>query len=281
MIRFNLSAWHGLFRTEHALITLVGVAVGQLSVADFYHTSIFAGVGPALITLAAFALNDYLGFETDKANKRSDRPIVAGTIKREHALYAALLLFLAGLFLTYLVNFTVFLISLAYVALSILYDLLLKKLPLVGNAIIALTMAGPFIYGNLAFTPMLSQKVVLLSVIAFLVGVGRELLNTLRDVKGDKKVGATTLPMLIGPRGTVFLSSFLILAAVFLSFVPLLSEPLPLLYAALLLPCDLLLLLTVYNALKSSDIVILAQCRNYTLAALGFGALAFLGLAIG
>lgn len=281
----TLSSWHSLFRSEHAVITFVGVLVGALLVTRYFSPSLlFAAIGPTLITLAAFALNDYYGYETDKANKRIDRPIVSGKIKRQHALYAALALFAVGLYFTYLVNFTVFALSVVYVALCFLYDTFLKKLPFVGNAFIALTMAGPFIYGNLAL-PMapLSDTVLLLSAIAFLVGLGRELLNTLRDVEGDKKIGAKTLPMLLAGKNTALLSSLLIVAAVLLSFVPLISAPLsspPLLYTVFLIPCDGLLLLTVYKALKSQDNLTLKQCRNYTLAALAFGVVAFLALAV-
>lgn len=284
MSKNTLLAWHSLFRSEHAFITFVGVLVGQLLVVrNFSSSLLFAAIGPALITLAAFALNDYFGYETDKVNKRNDRPIVAGKITRQHALYAALVLFAVGLALTYAVNFAVFLLSLFYVALCFLYDNFLKKLPLAGNAFIALTMAGPFIYGNLAVSSNVSSTVALLAAIAFLVGLGRELLNTLRDVEGDKKINAKTLPMLLGAKKTAVLSSLLILAAVLLSLVPFFSTLLsyfPLLYAIFLVPCDALLLLTVYKALKSQNVNSLKECRNYTLAALAFGVVAFLALAV-
>ncbi|MFH0713632.1 MAG: UbiA family prenyltransferase [Candidatus Micrarchaeota archaeon] len=272
--------WHSLFRTEHALITFIGVIVGQLLVVRSFSLSLlFPALGPALITLAAFALNDYFGYETDKANARKDRPLVNGAIAKSHALYAAFVLFVVGLALTYLINLLVFALALVYVVLSIAYDPILKKLPLLGNAFIALSMAAPFLYGNLAVSPVVVQLVVLICSIAFLVGVGRELLITLRDVKGDKKIGATTLPMLIGAKATVVLSAVFILAAIALSIVPLLSS-FSLTYFVFLVPCVLLLLLTIYKALKSQEVVMLKQCRNYTLFALLFGVVAFLALAL-
>ncbi len=298
----TISAWHRLFRSEHALITFLGVLVGaMLGIRDFripidafsvnsiagldlpfFLWIIVAAIGPALITLAAFALNDYFGYETDRANKRKDRPIVAGEIKRQHALYAALVLFAVGLYLTYLVNFTVFALSAVYVALCFLYDNFLKKLPLAGNAFIALTMSGPFIYGSLTVSTGVSPVVALLAAIAFLVGLGRELLNTLRDIEGDKKIGASTLPMLLGGKNTAILSSLLIISAVLLSLLPFFGSYLraPFFYAVFLIPCNVLLLLTVYKALKSQDNLSLKQARNYTLAALGCGVLAFLSLAV-
>ncbi len=287
---YLLSAWHSLFRTEHAVITFIGVLVGELlTVGNFSTSFFFPAVGPALITLAAFALNDYFGYETDKANKRKDRPLVGGQIQKSYALYAAVLLFVVGLAAMFFVNQTVFLISFVYVLLSLLYDQFLKKLPLLGNIFIAITMAGPFIYGNLAVSSQLSSVVLLISSIAFLAGIGRELLITLRDVKGDKKIGATTLPMLIGSKSTVYLSAIFILVAVALSFVPILNfynivAVLPhspiLLYSIFLVPCDALLFLTVSKALKNQDNLTLKKCRNYTLLALLFGVVAFLLLGL-
>ncbi|MFH1247067.1 MAG: UbiA family prenyltransferase [Candidatus Micrarchaeota archaeon] len=300
--------WHKLFRSEHALITFLGVLVGAIlsmrgwassrspipgDFFNFYPGSevsglipfsslgfLFLAVGPALITLAAFALNDYFGYETDKANKRSDRPLVSGKIKREHALYAALFLFAAGLACTYFVNFTVFLLSLVYVVLCFLYDTFLKKLPLIGNVFIGLTMAAPFIYGQLTAYPefVFASPSGLLVAIAFLVGIGRELLITLRDVEGDKKIGANTLPMILGGKNTVYLSTIFILVAIGLALIPTLYAPLS--YVAFLVPTVLLLLFTVYKALKSQDAVTLKQCGKYSLYALMAGVLAFFALAV-
>ncbi len=260
------------------MITFIGVLVGALLVTSYSHFFLFAALGPALITLGAFALNDYFGYKTDKANKRKDRPIVSGAISKQQALYASIILFVSGLALTFFVNLTVFFLSLLYVGLSILYDSFLKKLPLLGNVFIGLTMAGPFIYGNLTVSTQLSPVVLLLSAIAFLVGIGRELLNTLRDVEGDAKIGAKTLPMLLGAKKTAFLASLFILTAVALTFIPFSNAPFS--YAFLVIFADLLLLLTVYKVIKNQDVNTLKQCRNYTLLALLLGVLAFLALAV-
>ncbi len=276
--------WHKLFRSEHALITFVGVLVGALLVTrSFFPSMLFAAIGPALITLAAFALNDYYGYETDKANKRSDRPIVAGEISKRQALAVAAVLFAAGLALAYLVNFTVFLLSMGYVFLSILYDPVLKKLPLLGHVFIGLSMAGPFIYGNLAVNDSLNSLVLLLALIAFLAGIGRELLITLRDVEGDKKIGAKTLPMLLGARKTVLLAGFFIGAAVILSLLPLFPASISLgyaLYAFFIAITDLLMLVVAYKALKSQSVDTLKQCGKLSLLALATGVVAFLALAV-
>ena len=293
MRNLNLKDWHMLFRTEHALITFFGVLVGELLVTRSFSLSLlFPTIGPVLITLAAFVINDYFGLKTDKANGRRDRPLVSGKIKPETALYAAIVLFAFGLAFTWFVNTFVFLLAAVYVFLTLLYDNVFKKLPLVGNLFIALTMTAPFIYGNFAVANDFVPSVILIVIIAFLTGTGRELIITLRDVVGDKRAGGTTLPMLIGPKNTVILSAILVSIAVLLSFVPLLSflNFLPflektssnaeVLYVGLVSISDYLLLTAVFKTLKSQDLFTLKECRNKTLLALVIGVLAFLGFAL-
>ncbi len=293
MRNLNLKDWHMLFRTEHALITFFGVLVGELLVTrSFSFSLLFPTIGPVLITLAAFVINDYFGLKTDKANGRRDRPLVSGKIKPETALYATIILFALGLAFAWFVNSLVFMLAAVYVYLTLLYDNVFKKLPLIGNLFIALTMTAPFVYGNFAVANSLVPSVILIAIIAFLTGTGRELIITLRDVAGDKRAGGTTLPMLIGPKNTVILSAIFISIAVLLSFAPLLSflNILPflekttsdaqVLYVALVSICDYLLLTAVFKTLKSQDLVTLKECRNKTLLALAIGVLAFLGFAL-
>jgi 4-hydroxybenzoate polyprenyltransferase len=274
-----MKEWIKLARAEHGLLTAIAVIIGEIIAAKgFCSGFIYPAIGPALITLAAFVTNDYFDYETDKANKRRDRPLVSGKIKKKDALAAAVFFYCAGLLAT-MFHPIAFLIALIYAVFSVAYTPLLKKKPLVGNVYIASTMAIPFIYGNVVVSGILAQEIVLLSSIAFLSGVGREFLNTLRDVKGDKKIGAMTLPMFVGAKATVLLASLLILAAVFLSFIPL-QEKIVYSYLIPVIVADALFVYAVLIALLRQDVASLKKCRNLTLMALFFGLVAFLALAL-
>ncbi|MDP2717687.1 MAG: UbiA family prenyltransferase, partial [Candidatus Micrarchaeota archaeon] len=192
-------------------------------------------------------------------------------------LYAGLALMLAGVALTFPLGTLPFAIALGYTALSMAYDPVLKKRPVIGNAFIASSMSISFLYGNLAVRPDIVPAVALFSGIAFLAGMGRELIITLRDVAGDKKIGATTLPMLLGPRKTVILSAVLTYAAVALSLVPLL-RPVNLLYVPLAVATDALFLLGTYYVLLSQKTEHLNRARKLTLYGMLFGVLAFAAL---
>lgn len=275
-----ISAWWRLTRAEHAVMVFIAVSAAQLVTlnGDFNAINWFAGVGPALVTLASFALNDYLDLRSDKALKRKDRPLVSGELKPAWALNAAAVFFVLGCALSWLVSPTAFAIVAVYSLLAVAYDAKLKKMPLIGNAFIASAMSVSFLYGNIVVSPALNYFVLLFTVISFVSGLGRELIITLRDVKGDRKIGATTLPMLIGRRWTVILASALLHVAAALSVLPLFQEIfLP--YVALVGVSDALFLFAAWTVSLSPTDASLKKARNYTLAALMFGIAAFASLA--
>ncbi|MFH1107248.1 MAG: UbiA family prenyltransferase [Candidatus Micrarchaeota archaeon] len=281
------SDWLRLARIEHSFMVAIAVVAAEAVAAKsaglpfdpLSVRALFPALGPFLITAAAFVLNDWFGVKTDKANRRKDRPLVSGKILRTDALKAAVFLYALGLLLAFYAGAAAFAIALAYAALSLAYDPFLKKMPLAGNVFIASSMAISFLYGNFAVVPQVTEFVWLFVGISFFAGVGRELLITLRDVKGDRKIRATTLPMLIGPRATAALSISLFAWAMVLSWVPLYRGA-----GAAYLLCVLLnnaLVLTVMFAVsRSTSPAVLKKARDLTLAALVLGILAFASLAL-
>ncbi len=297
--------WWKLARLEHAFFVAVTILASEALAAKsftltleeqlrwlvggtyfnvFSWTSLFPLLGPFFITAASFIFNDYRGFESDKANQRFDRPLVKGSISKAGALKASVFLYALGLLLSFYVNSLAFFVALVFSAFSLLYDPYLKRLPLLGNLYIASSMGASFLYGNVAVTPKLHPYVLLFFVLSFLAGVGRELLITLRDVKGDQKQGMTTLPMLIGAKNTILLSTLLFLAAMALIWVPLLGTAPKLSvfswpYFLLVVVNNLFVLYALLVVWKSQSKEALRQARNYTLYALAIGILAFVSLA--
>lgn len=273
--------WLALTRFEHSLMVFFAIVIAQAIVASgFSPAFLLPAIGPLFITAGAFAYNDYCGYKTDAANKRLDRPIVAGRISRASALYASALFYALGIGFCALLNSLAFAIAFAYAAASLFYDSFLKKLPVVGNAFIASTMSIAFIYANVASTNSfagLNSFIIIFAAMAFLAGLGREFLITLRDVKGDKKVGVRSLPMIIGARATITLAGILVIAAVALSLLPVI-ETLFLPYALLIGLADGLFLVTLFNLAREGK-SFLKQARDYTLYGSVIGLIAFASLA--
>jgi len=276
-----LKDWWRLTRAEHAFLTAFAVITAEVIVAKRFSPSfLIPAIAPFFIVLGSFVLNDYLGFKSDEANKRFDRPLVAGRIERVHALYAAALFFVLGVAALFLVNETAFAIGLTFTILSMLYDSFLKRVPLAGNAFIASSMSIAFVYGNVALSNSLSNLnffVLAFALMAFTSGLGRELLITLRDVKGDRKAGMLTLPMLLGTRKTVVFATALIYFAVAASFLPLLQVffvP----YVVLVILADVFWLVATKIVFFETGARVFKRARDYSLYALVFGLLAFASL---
>jgi 4-hydroxybenzoate polyprenyltransferase len=269
------NAWLRLMRFEHSLMVLVAIVASEFIVSKRLSLDLlYPAVGPALITLAAFAWNDYFGLKSDKELRRKERPLVSGEIKPAYALIFSLAFFALGVTLTFPFGQAAFAIAFAYALLSMAYDPILKKLPLAGNVFIASSMSISFVYGNLAVSPALNSFALLFAGIAFFAGLGRELLITLRDVEGDKKLKATTLPMLLGPKMTVLLANASIFVAIALSMVPLFySLSLP--YFVLIIVSDSLFFLATSIVSLKQDYAALSKARDYTLYALMTGIIAF------
>ncbi|MFH1751140.1 MAG: UbiA family prenyltransferase, partial [Candidatus Micrarchaeota archaeon] len=172
-----------------------------------------------------------------------------------------------------------FAIALFFVFLSAIYDNYLKKRPLLGNAYIAGSMAISFIYGNFAVARELQEIIFLFAAISFMAGMGRELIITLRDVKGDRKVGARTLPMILGREGTLKLASFFFLTAIVLSWAPIGGNYLSA-YSLLILANNLLLIYCIFLLYGKGSVENFRKARNLSLLALIVGLCAFGTLAL-
>ncbi|VVC02657.1 Digeranylgeranylglyceryl phosphate synthase [Candidatus Burarchaeum australiense] len=284
----DLRTFARLTRIEHAFMIALAAVIGEIVAANSIPAAGFLAVSclvPFFICLASFALNDLLDVESDRINKRADRPLVSGEASRPEALASAVLGFLAGNLIAYFISPIAFLIAFAFSLLAILYDAKLKDLPLAGNLYIAATMAIPFIYGAMIVANgVLSSDVLVLSAMAFVIGLGREFMGTARDVKGDREARkASTLPMMIGVSNTLVLASLLYLLAIVISYIPYFSPTSvyaeKLAYALPITLANALFAFAAYKSLTEGE-RFLRRARNISLLALGIGLLGFLAGAV-
>jgi len=278
----RLNTFARLTRIEHSIMLALATVIGEIVVMGGVPPTnflILTAMVPFFIGLASFSLNDLLDIGSDRINKRRDRPLVSGDASRNEAFDIAVIGFIIGNALAYLISWEIFLIALAFSLLAIIYNVKLKDFPLAGNVYISTTMAIPFIFGSVAVAGIISSNIAILSAMAFTVGLARELMKTASDVKGDRIARkAQTLPMVIGIRNTLLLSSLLYVLAIVLSYFPFVS-PGPyegnLAYAVPIVLADALFAFSAYNSL-SGEGKFLRRARNISLLALGIGLLGFL-----
>lgn len=273
-----LKAFVQLTRLEHAVMLSLAVIIGQaIAIKGVPPLDILAiaALSPFFIEIGSFAINDYWDLDTDLKNRRKDRPLVRRELSPEFALFVSIFSFPVGIILAYFVNWLAFGIALIFSLLAILYSYSLKKTAVAGNAVIALSMAIPFIFGNMSVTYRVSYAVVVLSLMAFLMGFGREIAGSIRDIKGDIAQGRRTLPYAIGAKKSGYVAVLSILAAVALSPALYLADAAyrDVFYIALVGLTDLLLLWSSYLVLSQGN---LRLVRNLTLASIGTGLLGFL-----
>ncbi len=209
-----------LTRFEHALMLALAVLISEIIVLGgfpvFTIPIILSLLVPVLSEMGSFSLNDYLDIETDRLNKRLERPLVKGTLSPKFAFYFSWISFLLSIILSYYINFYAFTIVLVFNIFAILYNYKLKDLPLLGNIYIATTMAIPLIFGNFVISETLNPFILLLTILAFLSGLGREIIKSVQDMEGDKKARASkTYPLLVGKNNAIHTAAFIYLLFLF------------------------------------------------------------------
>jgi geranylgeranylglycerol-phosphate geranylgeranyltransferase len=288
MLKKLRAIWE-LMRLEHGLMIAIAIVVGSLIAQKellAFDRFILAFFTALFLEGSTFALNDYYDYDIDIRNRREDRPLVRGDLSRRSALYVFAFFFPLGIICPYFINFSCFVIALVTAFFAVFYDVVLKKVKLLGNFFIAYFMAVPFIFGGAAvtkgnfFAVNLSPVIFIVAVIAFLAGVGREIMKDVIDFKGDKKEGVMSFPVCIGVRNSNYLSSFFYFVAVILGFIPFFVSSygfyyLNYRYLVVILAADVLLLSTCLQLIFNSEID-LKRHRRFTLVALFIGLLAFL-----
>ena len=169
------------------------------------------------VTLTSYAVywyNDYSDAEFDRIDEgegetdRSRRPFTSGRITKNHFLVFILLTTLAGLLIAYYISLVVFAVQLAYLSLGVLYStepfrlkkrFIGKQFVVVAGVVLS-CLSGAQVVGTVLPANMYS---IVINVIIYAVA---PTLGDIRDIVGDRKAGARTLPVLFGPKFTVRLA---------------------------------------------------------------------------
>jgi geranylgeranylglycerol-phosphate geranylgeranyltransferase len=285
----TLKAIWELMRLEHGVMIAIAILIGAVITKQEIppiHTFILTFTTALFLEASTFALNDYFDIEIDKHNKRMDRPLVRGDLSPQVALLIFFILFPLGIISAYLVNLTCFLIALITAAFAVIYDVWMKKIKLLGNFFIAYIMAIPFVFGGAmmveinAFALTVSPAIIIIALIAFLSGVGREIMKDVMDYLGDKKKGVRSFPRYLGVKLSNNIAALFYITAVILSFLPFFQSIYSqyyfnYYYLAIVLITDTMLLRIAFQLFikKTPD---LPFHRKFSLVALFFGLIAFL-----
>ncbi|MCS7211903.1 MAG: geranylgeranylglycerol-phosphate geranylgeranyltransferase, partial [Chloroherpetonaceae bacterium] len=176
-----------------------------------------AALSGTLVGAAANVINDVMDIEIDRINKPK-RPLASGRLSPKDAQAEWFALTAAGIALSAFISPLHTSIAIGASAVLYAYSLVLKRVALVGNLVVAGVVSTGLIYAALVVGDL--QEVWFPVAFSFLFNLGREILKDLEDTEGDKKGGAETLPLKIGTIGSLWVITLLYVLVVALSILP-------------------------------------------------------------
>lgn len=208
-----LKGFYRLSRPINALAGIIAVLLsGYVAQAPSWWPVIMAAITVFFITVSTNAWNDYIDIEIDRVNK-PQRPLPSGQISPRGALGFSIAGSAISLLVAAFINQPAFLIALGSNTLLYLYSWKLKCTVLFGNAAVATVIALCFIFGGVAAGNI--QPVLLLAVTVFFAMMGREILKTMADYKGDLQQKCGTISTVWGKKiARVFVVIFLGITAI-------------------------------------------------------------------
>lgn len=261
------------------LAVIIGEFMSLGAALTFYPvvTGFFVGF---VLVAGSMAVNDVLDIEIDAINNPA-RPIPSGRVsKTEGAAFAAVTLVI-GLLLAFMLSILNLLIATFAVALMLYYNRFGKKTGLPGNAVVSANLAIPFIFGGA--TGGVNMTLLIFAVLAFLAGMGREIIKGMADVAGDSRRGIRTLAVTKGPNVASKAGALFLVLAVLLSAVPIAFGMVSWLYAPIVLVCDAGFLYSAHSIVRHPSPQNAVRSKNQALVWMLLGLIAFIagGLMIG
>lgn len=212
----------GLFRLGHpvpVLFHLVAVTIFALLAAwvkPVWPVVLLIVGAHTAMQLAIAVFNDYCDRERDAVGK-PEKPIPCGLVTPREALVAGWMLIALMVLLLLPLPPLAWLITLAYLALGMAYNLGLKSTPLSG-IVFALAMPLIPLYAFAGVGRVLPLLIWLLPM-GFLLGVALNLANSLPDLEEDATSGARTLAVALGLTRSFLAGNVLLVLAVLLIVV--------------------------------------------------------------
>ena len=152
------------------------------------------------IAAAGYIINDYFDIKIDIVNK-PERVVVGRYLKRRWAMGAHQVLNVMGAVMGFFVSHWVFLINVFSITLLWFYSERYKRLPFIGNFIVALLTGFTLLILTVHY-PANRKLVLIYAVFSFFITMIREIVKDMEDIKGDEAHGCRTLPIIWGIRRT-------------------------------------------------------------------------------
>lgn len=222
-ILYNLK----LMRVINCSIASLAVFLGfhLTSGAVSYYNTVLMMISIFLACGCGYVLNDIVDIESDRVS-HPDRILVKSKLSINYAkklatVFGVLAIFVISFTNIYLVATVVFVL-----ALIMAYDFKLKKIPLVGNFVVASLSFIVVVSGSLAAnqeTVFELLSPIFAGLFAFFLHLIREIIKDIIDEEGDRKINLTTLPMIVSRKMLLLFCLIMYSNFVLLTLIPLFS----------------------------------------------------------
>lgn len=171
------------------------------------------------LTGATMSINDYYDREVDAINEPK-RPIPSGLISPNEALAFASFLTIIAFATASLTNWKCLIVAIVAWLVFVLYQAKGKRMGLLGNLMVSVCIAMPFIYGSFVAERELVATTSIFVAIVFLSNTGREITKGIVDIQGDKASNIKTIAVLYGEHKAAVAATIFYLSAVSLTPLP-------------------------------------------------------------
>ena len=236
-----------------------------------------------LIALAAMflcaagnSLNDSLDIAPDRIN-HPERPLPSGDLSSASANIITLIFSLLSLICSIALPFRGMVMIMAMLVALVWYNYYLKRIPIVGNLIVALLGAVTVVAGALVAggTIWKLPGAWLPSALAFFLHFAREMTKDMQDTDGDRQAGYATMPITAGSKVTLNLAAVSIGMMTLLSLAPVYLNWYGKTYTYLvILTVDIPLLVVLYKLYRNQSESSIRVANTIFKLGLGFGLLA-------
>lgn len=228
-----------VLRPLNCAITFASVLLGGwLGLRALPPNLILAALSASLIAGGGNVLNDLCGIEEDRINKPG-RPLPSGRLSAGIARLEAVFSLFTGLGCGLMLPMPAPFIALAATLGLVLYNVWLKRVPLLGNLLVSAIGGLAFVYGGASVQAPLPA--LMPALFAFLFHSGREILKDLEDMAGDRLHAGSTIPLCWGRRTAQILASTAYLLLILSTPWPGVFGPYGIRYLSLVFALDILL----------------------------------------
>ena len=254
---------------------IVGILIGQPFLSFDYTVLVSGFLTGFLISSFAMVINDYYDAEVDRLNQPS-RPLPSNRVTVRGVKILSILLLASGLLSSFSLGFVTLIIAIVFAFISWVYSFRVKKIGMLGNALVASSLAIPYIYGASAVLFPWDPLVWFLAVTSFLAGMGREIVKTISDVEGDRLRDIRSVALSLGPEKAALFGTIFFLGAIIISLGPIFLGLVGLPYFALIPIPWIIFLYSSYSIMRYPSTEGAIRIKKFALVGMLFGLIAYL-----